>query len=70
MHDLSRALADLKRAAPTSFDVVAEAFTNLEKHAIRELQAAPPDAILKAQGKSGVLTQLREKFETCIKATK
>ena len=66
LYDVAVAAADLKIAAPREFDKFVTAIKALEDRCTNELRAASSNVIFTAQGKSQLVTQLRQKLETCL----
>lgn len=62
------AAAELKLAAPKAYDNFIEAFRSLEEKFKRDLIAAEPNVIFSVQGKTWLITHLRQKLETCFDA--
>ena len=60
------AAADLKVAAPREYDKFLEVLKGVEDRCRDDLQAAEPNVIFPAQGKAQLVTQLRQKLETCL----
>jgi len=59
------AAADLKLAAPQEFERLVNALKLFEERCRDELNAAEPNVIFPAQGRSQLITQLRQKLENC-----
>jgi len=60
------AAADLKLAAPPEYDRLVQAIKSFEERCRDDLAAAEPNVIFPAQGKAQLVTQLRQKLETCL----
>jgi hypothetical protein len=58
--------ADLKLAAPREFDLFVGSIRSFEERCGGELRAAGPNVIFTAQGKAQLVSQLRQKLETCL----
>jgi hypothetical protein len=66
MYLLVMAAAELKLAAPQEYERLIKAVKIFEDRCRDDLQAAEPNVIFPAQGKAQVITQLRQKLESCI----
>jgi hypothetical protein len=66
MYEIVVAAAELKMRAPQDFEKLIVAFKALEERCTTELRAAGPNVIFTAQGKSQLVTQLRQKLEDCL----
>jgi len=60
------AAADLKVVAPQEYEKLVAAVRVLEERCRDDLSAAEPHVIFPAQGKAQLVTQLRQKLETCL----
>jgi hypothetical protein len=66
LYGIVLAAADLKIAAPTSYDRLVDAFKAFETQCSADLHAAEASVILAAQARSCVVRDLRMKLEDCI----
>jgi hypothetical protein len=66
LYDIVQAAAELKMQAPREYDRFIAAFKIFEDRLTTELRAAGPNVIFTAQGKSQLVTRLRQKLEDCL----
>jgi hypothetical protein len=69
-YELTMAASNLKVALPEQFNLLVEAFKQLEEKQKTDLLAADAGVILNAQGKASVLAEIRKRMELCLEKRK
>jgi hypothetical protein len=65
-YELTMAASNLKVALPEQFELLVEAFKQLEEKQKTDLLAAEASVILNAQGRASIATEIRKRVEKCL----